>query len=70
MNILELKAEMARKNISIPQLATSIGISKKALYEKLSEKTMFKQNEISSIAKKLELSDEKVLYIFFNELVS
>lgn len=70
MNISELKVEMARKNISIPQLAQSIGISKKSLYAKMSEKIMFRQNEISSIAKFLELSDDKVLQIFFNELVS
>jgi transcriptional regulator with XRE-family HTH domain len=70
MNISELKAEMARKNISIPKLADLIGINKKTLYSRFSGTTVFNQAEIAAIAKELNLSDEDILNIFFAEKVS
>ena len=65
MNISELRAAMARKNISVPQLACLIGISKKTLYSRLSGKTDFNLSEIRKIAIILELSEAEILNIFF-----
>lgn len=65
MNYDELNAEMGRKKISIPKLATAIGIGKKAMYERFSGKQQFRQREIVAIRDTLELSDDKLMEIFF-----
>lgn len=65
MNISELRAAMARKNISVPQLASLIGISKKTLYSRLSGETDFNLSEIRKIALVLKLSEAEILNIFF-----
>ena len=70
MKTNELMGEIAREGYTIPSLATSIGIGKKALYEKMSGKSQFKQREIVAISKALKLSNEKMLNIFFAEQVS
>lgn len=70
MQILELKAVMAKKEISIPKLAEMLGINKKTMYSRFSKTTDFSQSEISRIAKILELSDNDILNIFFAEKVS
>ncbi len=70
MNIKELNAELARKGISIPRLAEMLGMSKKALYSRMSEQTSFKQAEIEQISKILELSRDRIFEIFFADLVS
>lgn len=70
MDLCELRAEMARQQISIPKLANLIGINKKQLYARFSEKVAFKQNEIQKIKNVLNLSDEKMITIFFSQNVS
>lgn len=70
MNIAELKAEMARQNITIPQLAELIHVSKKTLYSRLKSETCFTQPEIAAIAKALKLSNTKIFIIFFAEDVA
>lgn len=70
MNSKELKVEMIRNDISIPKLAEKIGISKKAMYSKISGQSSFNQREISAIADVLELSNERLCEIFFKDLVS
>ena len=70
MNIAELKAEMARQNITIPQLANSIKVSKKTLYSRFKGETCFTQPEIATIAKILNLSNTKIFVIFFADVVA
>lgn len=70
MNMDDLNAEIARHGYTKPQLAKRMGISKKRLYSRLNGDTTFKQEEIQDIAKILELSEEKIMSIFFAELVS
>lgn len=70
MDISELRAAMGKKNISIPRLATLIGMNKKTLYSRIYQSTDFKQSEISAISKVLELSNSEILNIFFAEKVS
>lgn len=70
MNVDELRVELVRKNISIPELAEKIGIGKKSLYQRFKKETQFKQNEILRIKELLHLSNERVMEIFFNPDVS
>ena len=43
MNINDLKAEIARKNLSIPKLAELINVDKKTLYSRMNGEKSFKQ---------------------------
>ena len=70
MNTDDLNAEIARNSLTKPQLAKKIGVSKKCLYSRLKGETSFKQEEIQKIASILGLNEEKIMNIFFAELVS
>lgn len=70
MNELELRAEIVRNGMTIPTLADKIGIGKNALYRKLCGKTAFTQREIANIAVFLNLNTERMVSIFFSEIVS
>ena len=70
MNINDLNAEIARQGYSKPQLASKMGISKKRLYSRLKGNTAFRQEEIQMIASILHLDSDKIMNIFFAELVS
>lgn len=70
MNILDLKAEIARCNLTIPKLADLIGMDKKTLYSRISGETSFKQTEIVKISQVLKLDEEKIMHIFFADVVS
>ena len=70
MNIDDLNAEIARKGLTKPLLAERLGVSKKCLYSRLKGETSFKQEEIQKIASILGLDEEKIMNIFFAELVS
>lgn len=70
MNISELKAAMARKDINIPKLSELLEINKKTMYSRFSGKTEFSLSEIKKIAEVLELSNEDILIIFFTEKVA
>ncbi len=70
MNTDDLNAEIARNGLTKPQLAKKFGVSKKCLYSRLKGETSFKQEEIQKIASILGLNEEKIMNIFFAELVS
>lgn len=70
MNIAELKAEMARQKISIPELAKKMKVSKKLIYSRFNGLTPFNHNEISLIIEILSLDKDKMMIIFFADLVS
>jgi len=70
MNINELKAEIARHELTIPKLADMIQMSKKTLYSRVKGKTSFTQQEIALIADALSLSKERIIDIFFDEEVA
>ena len=70
MNTDDLNAEIARNGLTKPQLVKKIGVSKKCLYSRLKGETSFKQEEIQKIASILGLNEEKIMNIFFAELVS
>lgn len=70
MNESELRAELARKRLTVPQAADKIGIGKKAFYCKLEGTSQFKQKEIKALKELLALSDARVSEIFFADYVS
>lgn len=70
MNTADLRAEIARCNLTIPKLAKSIGMDKKTLYSRMNGETSFKQKEIVEISHALSLTEEKIMHIFFADLVS
>lgn len=70
MNINDLNAEIARCGLTIPKLAEIIRMDKKTLYSRMKGETAFKQTEIVSISKALNLSQDKILSIFFADTVS
>lgn len=70
MNVNDLKAEIARNDLTIPKLALLIGMDKKTLYSRMNGDTSFKQGEIVKISQTLKLSEEAVMRIFFADAVS
>lgn len=69
MKIQELKAEMARENISIPKLAKLIHMNKSNLYSRMNGKIPFNQRDIANIARALNLSKDRIMDIFFADEV-
>lgn len=65
MNANELRAELARNGLTVPQAAERIGIGKKAFYCKLDGTSEFKQGEIKALKQLLSLDDSRVSEIFF-----
>ena len=70
MNVNDLKAEIARNNLTVPKLAEMMGLDKKTLYSRISGETAFKQPEIAAISQILNLSEESIIRIFFADCVS
>ena len=70
MNTNELKAQMIRKNKSIDQLCSAMGISRSAWFRKMRGKTQFTQGEITDLRRELELDDHLTTDIFFTKEVS
>lgn len=70
MNVNDLKAEIARNNLTVPKLAEMMGLDKKTLYSRISGETAFKQPEIAAISQILKLSEESIIRIFFADCVS
>ena len=70
MNYNDLRAEIARCNLTLPKVAKAIGISEKTIYSRMAGRTEFSQSEITKIAKLLCLNEEKIIAIFFNSKVS
>ena len=70
MNARELKAQMIRKDKSVDQLCTALGISRTAWFRKVGGKSQFTQGEIMGLRFELDLDDHQTAEIFFNSEVS
>jgi hypothetical protein len=70
MNARELKAQMIRKDKSVDQLCTALGISKSAWYRKIGGESQFTQGEIMDLRRELSLDDRQHALIFFDGEVS
>lgn len=70
MNARELKAQMVRKDKSVDQLCTALGISRSAWFRKVNGESEFTQSEIAGLRFELELDDHQTAEIFFAPSVS
>ena len=70
MNKRELKAQMIRKDKTVDQLCTALGISRSAWFRKVGGESEFTQSEIAALRFELELDDHLTAEIFFNCQVS
>lgn len=70
MNNKELKVQMIRKDKTVDQLCTALGISRSAWFRKVSGESEFTQGEIKGLREELDLSDEQTGLIFFSSEVS
>ena len=64
MNREELRAEIARKNISKRAIAEALGISETSLFMKMRCDREFKESEIKKLVEVLSLTPEDVSRIF------
>lgn len=65
MNIAELKAEIARQDVTYRKIAEELQISEQAFYNKLNGHSEFKSSEIKKLARVLHLSASGINKIFF-----
>ena len=70
MNKRELKAQMIRKDKTVDQLCTALGISRTAWFRKVGGDSQFTQGEIAGLRFELELDDHQTADIFFSTEVS
>lgn len=70
MNSKELKVQMIRKEKTVDQLCTALGISRTAWFRKVSGRSQFTQGEILGLRYELDLDDAQTGIIFFNDEVS
>lgn len=70
MNYPKLCAYMAEKGVAKRDVAAQLNVSEQALYNKLNGLTEFKNSEIKTIAKILDLSMNDVNLIFFDGIVN
>lgn len=66
LDLNTIKAEMARNNITIKELAKKMGLSTNALSKKLNNKTEFKASELVKIA---HLLNVKIKIFFKSDVV-
>lgn len=69
MNYDLLKEVIQDSGMKISAIAEKTGISRQALYMKLSGERSFSQGEIMALKNVLHLSDERFMEIFFNDCV-
>lgn len=71
VNVDKLRGKIVEKRMTIGQLAPMVGIDKSTFYRKLNEdgKT-FTIKEVELIVKKLKLTKDEAIEIFFNQGVA
>ena len=65
-----LKAALTLRGISVDDLCFDIGMSRSAWYRKISGDSEFTREEVARIARRLSLSGEEFITIFFNDDVT
>lgn len=70
MNYPSLRAAIAKAGTSNRTLANNLGISEQAFYNKAAGRSEFKNSEIKTLAKALNLSMTLVNEIFFDSIVN
>ena len=64
INVRELRAEMARNEITQHELAFLVGLSKSGLWKKITGQNSFTLDEVRKIRDVLSLDDESIHNIF------
>lgn len=70
MNRPEMRMAVAREGKTYKALAAAIKVSEQALYNKMRGESEFKESEIKTLARELNLSMEEVNLIFFDNEVN
>lgn len=70
MNYPEFRVAVARAGVTNRELATGLGLSEQAFYNKLKGRAEFKNSEIKKLTSILALSMEAVNTIFFDGIVN
>ncbi len=70
LKLNELKAEIARNELTIEDLADKINISRTTLWRRLNNPSEFTLAEICKIKAILKLSGERIIDIFFTDEVA
>ena len=70
MKLNELKAEIARKEMTIDVLADKAKIKRGTMYRRFSNTGGLTLSEIKSISDVLEINGDRIMEIFFDEKVS
>lgn len=65
-----LRAEIAKKNLSVSEFLEKISMPKSTWSKRMRGVNCFNQNEIQNIINVLKLTDGQVMAIFFNAKVS
>lgn len=70
MKLNELKAEIVRNDFTIERLANEMGISRTTLWRKFNNPNNFTFKEITDITRILNVSEQRIIEIFFTDKVS
>lgn len=70
MNIEKFKGYLKSKKISIPVMASNIGLTKQSMYLKLAGERDFRASELGMIAEYIPMTTEEILDIFFDRKVT
>lgn len=70
MNINEFKAEVVRNGMTLEEFSNKAGIARATLYRRFKEPNTFTLGEITGISETLDLTNERVMNIFFSGKVS
>ena len=67
IKVNEIKAELARKEMTQGELASAIGLSQSGLWKKMTGTTEFTLNEIRNIRDVLSLDNKQIVEIFLSQ---
>ena len=68
LNVSLLRYHISKNNMSLKQYAKNIGITYNALYKKMAQRNAFSIEEVRVTISCLNLSEQDVIEIFFNDL--
>lgn len=66
MDVNLLKSKMVLHGDGLIDLANALGITRNAMYCKMTQKYEFKQSEIAIITKRYNLTNDEIKQIFFS----
>ncbi len=70
MRLNELKAEIARNELTLEEVANKINMNRTTMWRKFNDTEKFTLKEITDMATVLKLDGKRILEIFFTDKVS